>query len=134
MRVLSRFLAVSLLALGLTPVAGAVEHPDRFQEIPAITGLLNPTAVRFAANGQVFVAENSGMVYVYDGIGDSTPTTVVDLRTDVHNFWDRGLLGLGLSTDGTVPRLKDALRGELGPLLEAWRRRHAESVRGSEGV
>jgi hypothetical protein len=40
--------------------------------------------------------------------------------------WSRGLLGLELATDGTVPRLKDALRGELGPLLEAWRRRHAE--------
>jgi glucose/arabinose dehydrogenase len=96
MRAGSRFLAVFLLAVGLAPATGAVVLPDRFQEIPAITGLLNPTAVRFAANGQVFVAEKSGMVYVYDGVGDATPTTVVDLRTEVHNFWDRGLLGLAV--------------------------------------
>ena len=97
MRVPSRFSAVWILAALLAPIAArAVVLPDRFQETAAITGLANPTAVRFAANGQVFVAEKSGMVYVYDGIADTTPTTVVDLRTEVHNFWDRGLLGLAI--------------------------------------
>src|SRR5262245_34764064 len=96
MRVASRFLSILALAPLLGAAASGVTLPDRFQQTAVITGLLNPTAVRFAANGQVFVAEKSGMVYVYDGIGDNTPTIVADLRTDVHNFWDRGLLGLAV--------------------------------------
>jgi glucose/arabinose dehydrogenase/PKD repeat protein len=119
------FAAAALLpVLAGAPIAtgAAPTLPDGFQESEVFTGLLNPTAVRFAANGQVFVAEKSGMVYVYDGVSDPTPTTVVDLRTQVHNFWDRGLLGLAIDPqfptrpyayvfyshdvklDGTVPR------------------------------
>jgi glucose/arabinose dehydrogenase len=97
MHVASRLLsAAALLSATLAAAAGGVELPDRFQQTAVITGLTNPTAVRFAPNGQVFVAEKSGMIYVYDGIGDTTPTTVVNLTTQVHNFWDRGLLGLAV--------------------------------------
>jgi glucose/arabinose dehydrogenase len=42
------------------------------------------------------VAEKSGLVKVFSGLDDTTPTTFADLRTEVHNFWDRGLLGLAL--------------------------------------
>ena len=62
----------------------------------AITGLSNPTAVRFAPDGRVFVAEKSGLIKVFDSVSDPTPTVFADLRTNVHNFWDRGLLGLAL--------------------------------------
>jgi len=94
-----RRLAPTCLAALLSLAAGqgsAATLPEGFQESAVISGLLNPTAIRFAANGQVFVAEKSGMILVYDGIGDATPTPVVDLRTQVHNFWDRGLLGLAI--------------------------------------
>ena len=60
------------------------------------TGLASPTALAFSPDGRVFVAEKSGLIKVYDGLGDTTPTVFADLRTEVHNFWDRGLLGLAL--------------------------------------
>jgi glucose/arabinose dehydrogenase/PKD repeat protein len=71
--------------------------PDGFQEEAVMTGRANPTAVRFASNGQVFLAEKSGLIWAYDGVDDPTPTLVIDLRPKVHNFWDRGLLGLAVA-------------------------------------
>ena len=68
-----------------------------FQEDTVFSGLTQPTAIEFASNGQVFVAEKSGLIKVFDGLTDTTPTVFADLRTNVHNFWDRGLLGLALA-------------------------------------
>jgi glucose/arabinose dehydrogenase len=67
-----------------------------YQETVAFSGLENPTAVRFSPDGRVFVAERSGLIKVFDGLGDTTPTVFADLRTKVHAYWDRGLLGLAL--------------------------------------
>ena len=67
-----------------------------FQETVAFSGVTQPTSVRFSPDGRVFVAEKSGLIKVFDGLGDTTPTTFADLRTKVHNYWDRGLLGLAL--------------------------------------
>jgi glucose/arabinose dehydrogenase len=75
--------------------AGVV--PTDFQETTVFTGLTNPTVVRFASDGRVFVAEKSGLIKVFDNLADTTPTTFADLRTNVYNFWDRGLLGLALA-------------------------------------
>ena len=33
------------------------------------------------------------------GLGDTTPAVVADLRENVHDFWDRGLLGFALHPD-----------------------------------
>jgi glucose/arabinose dehydrogenase len=70
--------------------------PAHFQESIVFSGLTNPTAVRFAADGRVFVAEKSGLIKVFDDVADATPTLFADLSTNVYNFWDRGLLGLAL--------------------------------------
>ena len=70
-----------------------------FQETVAFTGVTQPTSVRFSPDGRVFVAEKSGLIKVFDGLGDTTPTIFADLRTKVHNYWDRGLLGLALDPD-----------------------------------
>jgi len=67
-----------------------------FQESAAFLGTPEPTVVRFSPDGRVFVAEKSGLIVVFDGLNDTTPTTFADLRTKVHNYWDRGLLGLAL--------------------------------------
>ncbi len=67
-----------------------------FQDTAAITGLSAPTMVRFSPDGRVFVAEKSGLIKVFDSLSDTTATTFADLRTKVHNFWDRGLLGMAL--------------------------------------
>jgi glucose/arabinose dehydrogenase len=60
------------------------------------SGLTNPTAVRFASDGRVFVAEKSGLIKVFDGLSDTSPTLFADLNVNVHNYWDRGLLGFAL--------------------------------------
>jgi glucose/arabinose dehydrogenase len=68
-----------------------------FEDRVAITGLTFPTVVRFAGNGQVFVGEKSGVIKVFDGLNDPTPTVFADLSANVFDFWDRGLLGLALA-------------------------------------
>lgn len=75
-----------------------------FNEVNAFTGLVNPTAIEFAADGRVFVAEKRGIIKVFDSLTDSTPDVFADLRTQVHNFWDRGLLGLTLDPQFTTGR------------------------------
>ena len=79
-----------------TEVSTAAVPPSGFSEIVAISGLTQPTTVAFAADGRVFVGEKSGVIKVFDSLSDTSPTVFADLRTQVHNFWDRGLLGLTL--------------------------------------
>ena len=44
----------------------------------------------------MFVAEKSGRVRVYRGVDDPEPAVAIDLSEQVHDFWDRGLLGMAL--------------------------------------
>jgi hypothetical protein len=89
---------VSGLLLWLQAVAVHAQPvlPPNFQETVVISGLTQPTAVKFARDGRVFVAEKSGLIKVFDNLTDTTPSVFADLRTQVHNFWDRGMLGLEL--------------------------------------
>jgi PKD repeat protein len=85
------------LSVGQPQVATTLPTlPANFQESIVFSGLNHPTAVRFASDGRVFVAEKSGLIKIFDSLTDTTPTTFADLRTAVHDFWDRGLLGLAL--------------------------------------
>jgi uncharacterized repeat protein (TIGR01451 family) len=70
--------------------------PAGFQESVVFSGLVNPTVVKFASDGRVFVAEKRGTIKVFDSLTDTTPTTFADFRQNVHDFWDRGLLGMVL--------------------------------------
>jgi hypothetical protein len=90
-------LAVILVTL-LPPLKAnaAATLPSGFQEKVVFSGLSDPTNVEFSKDGQVFVAEKSGLIRVFDNLSDTTPTTFADLRTEVHNFWDRGMLGMVL--------------------------------------
>ena len=86
--------------VGLTLMVGALlpsvatAVPPQFSDTVAFSGLNSPTSVAFAPDGRIFVAEQSGLIKVFDGVDDHTPTQVADLRTKVHGFWDRGLLSL----------------------------------------
>jgi uncharacterized repeat protein (TIGR01451 family) len=80
---------------GLATASAAV--PAGFTETTVFSGLTNPTAIRFSPDGRVFVAEKSGLIKVFASLSATTPTVVADLRTNVHNYWDRGLLGMALS-------------------------------------
>src|SRR2546422_4327829 len=85
-----------------TVASAAATLPGGFQESIALSGLTEPTAVRFASDGRVFVAEKSGIIKVFDNLTDTSPTIFADLRTNTHNFWDRGLLGLALDPNFPV--------------------------------
>jgi glucose/arabinose dehydrogenase len=90
-------LATSLAVLTTPTPAAAVSLPTGFQEQIVFSGLTEPTALRFAPDGRVFVAEKSGVIKVFDSLTDTTPTVFADLRTQVHNYWDRGLLDVALA-------------------------------------
>ena len=90
-------LALSVLALlGATKARAAHSLPPGFDDPAIFSGLTQPTAVRFSPDGRIFVAEKRGLIKVFDGLTDTTPAVFADLQTNVHNFWDRGLLGLAL--------------------------------------
>jgi glucose/arabinose dehydrogenase len=89
-------LACAFVVLLVPAGAGAFGLPGGFQDSTVIGGLEAPIAVEFAQDGRVFVAEKSGIIKVYTNVDDSTPTVFADLRTQVHNFADRGIEGLAL--------------------------------------
>ena len=67
-----------------------------FSESVVFSGLTNPAVVRFLPDGRVLVAEKSGLLKIFPNLTTNTYTVVGDLRVGVHNFWDRGLLGLAV--------------------------------------
>ena len=90
---------VAMVSLVSVPVDAVPSLPAGFRDEVVLDGLNNPTNVEFSLDGRVFVAEKSGLIKVFDNLSDPAPTTFADLRTNVHNFWDRGLLGLALAPD-----------------------------------
>jgi glucose/arabinose dehydrogenase len=86
------------LALLCLPAAAPAEPtlPSGFQDTVVFDGLEQPTAFRFSPDGRVFVAEKGGLIKVYSGLEDKEPEVFADLRTDVYDHGDRGLLGLAL--------------------------------------
>ena len=97
-------LSVLILTIGRIDWPPASVHaastlPPGFVDDVVFSGLTNPTAIRFSRDGRVFVAEQSGILKVFDSLSDPTATVFADLRTNVYNYWDRGLLGLALDPD-----------------------------------
>jgi glucose/arabinose dehydrogenase len=122
MRVACLALAIfGCLASSAAPARATGPLPAGFQEKTAISGLSEPTTLQFAADGRVFVGQKSGIIKEFDDLSDTSPTTVADLRSDVYNFWDRGLLGMALDPQfPTRPYLyvlytRDALPGGSSP-------------------
>ncbi len=74
------------------PTDGAFSGED------VITGLNQPTAIEFAPTGQMFIAQKDGLVRVSEN-GQLLPTPFIDLRNEVNNIQDRGLLELELDPD-----------------------------------
>ena len=134
-----RKLSVSFVLLGslLAARAPAATFPPNFQETVVLSGLAYPTAVRFAPDGRVFVAQKNGIIRVFPGLGASSSTVFADLRVSVQDFWDRGLLGLAVHPNfpatpyvyalytydapigGTAPVWNDACPSPPGPTTSA---------------
>src|SRR5256886_7473739 len=99
-RVRSR-LAVATALVGATALLAACfppppPPPPGFQDTVVFQGLTAPTAVAFAPDGRVFVAEQSGLIKAFASLSDTQPTVFADLRTNVLNYSDRGLTGMAL--------------------------------------
>ena len=92
--VVSAFAVVLTLALATGARAGTL--PSGFQETTVFSGLVNPTVVRFAPDGRVFVAQKNGVIKVFSSLTATSGTTFADLRSQVDDYWDRGLLGMAL--------------------------------------
>jgi len=106
--VLSRAAALlaALAALLALPSLAAAEPqlPPHFQDEVVFEGIEQPVNFRFAPDGRVFVATKPGEILVYDSVNDPTPTVFADLRGDVYDHGDRGLLGLELDPKFEVGR------------------------------
>lgn len=90
------FAACCCAALLLPAAAPASNLPPGFRDETVFEGLEEPTVMRFAPNGKVFVAEKTGFIVVFDSLEDNSPTVFADLRTDVYDTGDRGILGLAI--------------------------------------
>jgi glucose/arabinose dehydrogenase len=94
-------MVVSLAAAGCEPVPpppppGPVVVPPGFSVTTQFEGLDQPTVIRAAGDGRLFVAEKAGRVKVFDGMSDIVPDVLADLSPAVYDFWDHGLLGLAV--------------------------------------
>ncbi len=90
-------LAAAVALLSLPAVAFAEPAlPPGFQDEVVFENIEQPTNFRFAPDGRVFVATKPGEILVYENINDPTPTVFADLRGDVYENGDRGLLGIEL--------------------------------------
>jgi glucose/arabinose dehydrogenase/PKD repeat protein len=83
----------------ISATAQALTVQPGFQDQTVLSGLIKPTAVRFAKDGRIFIAEKSGLIKVFDPAIGGEPQVFADLRTNVYNYWDRGLLDLELHPD-----------------------------------
>jgi PKD repeat protein len=90
-------LTTGIVATAIPSSAQAATLQPGFNEEVVFSGLTNPTAVRFASDGRVFVAEKRGVIKVFDSLTDTSPGVFADLNVNVYNFWDRGLLGMTLA-------------------------------------
>ncbi|MBB4736689.1 glucose/arabinose dehydrogenase [Actinoplanes octamycinicus] len=88
---------VAMSSFTTSQPAAAVALPTGFQEQIVFSGLSSPVDLEFAPDGRVFVAEKGGRIKVFDDLADTTPTVFADLSSNVHNQWDRGLLGMTLA-------------------------------------
>lgn len=69
--------------------------PSGFRLESVLSGLDLPTTFAFAPDGRIFIAEKSGRVKVWKD-GQLYARPVIDLRDEVNDFVDRGLIGMAL--------------------------------------
>ena len=89
-------LVVALL-IGGSAAAHASVLPTGFGETTITSGSDAPTAVAWAPDGRMFLAQKGGVVLVRDP--DGTVKTLLDISGEVNDFIDRGLIGIAVDKD-----------------------------------
>jgi glucose/arabinose dehydrogenase len=83
---------VAVLAFSSNSARGAATLPPNFARSQVVGGLASPTAMEFAPDGRLFVAEQRGMLRVVKAGGSLA--TFLDISGRVHSEGERGLLGV----------------------------------------
>ncbi len=84
--------ATSLVPIDSRPVAAAL--PAGFTNTVVWgtgQGLVNPSSMAFAPNGEVFVGEQDGRIWSFTSTADATPTLAADLRPVVYTPGDHAI-------------------------------------------
>jgi glucose/arabinose dehydrogenase len=82
--------------------AGALTLPAGFEAERIADGLDLPTAVAWAPDGRVFVAEKSGTVRVISAAGRLEDDPLIDISGHVNDAGDRGLIGIAVDAGFAV--------------------------------
>jgi glucose/arabinose dehydrogenase len=96
---LALLLAMSPLFILGKPASGAGTLSDGFAQSSFAEGLTNPTAMAFAPDGSLFVAEQRGTLQVADTDGQLQEKPFLDLRGKVASAGERGLLGVAFDPE-----------------------------------
>ncbi len=89
-----RIVGAAVVATAALLASSCQSVPGGFAVTTTHSGLARPTSFDFAPDGRLFVGEKRGVVKTFDSLADTTPTVFADLRTQVHNSNDRGLVGV----------------------------------------
>ena len=83
---------VAVLAFSANSARGAATLPPNFARSQVVGGLVSPTAMEFAPDGRLFVAEQRGTLRVVKS--GANLATFLDISGRVDSAGERGLLGL----------------------------------------
>ncbi len=83
-------------ALSLSAVAGAATLPSGFSESVVASGISNPTAMAFAPDGRLFVAQQTGQLRV---VKNDALLPAPFVTISVNSSGERGLLGIAFDPD-----------------------------------
>lgn len=84
-------LVFTLLVAGASPAAAATNLLPGFEDVTVVTGLTSPTAMQFAPDGRLFVAEQGGRLRV---IKNAALLAAPFVTLSVNSSGERGLLGV----------------------------------------
>lgn len=92
-----RFILLIVLC-SLCSVAKAQLPPDFYDEV-YLNGFDFPTGITFDDNGRAYVWEKPGQVIMVDTNRQRLPEPLIDIREEVSNWRDHGLMGFCLDND-----------------------------------
>lgn len=98
-------LAIACAAMANQPLAAKpaseMKVPDGFEVSSYAYDVDLPVAMAFLPDGRMLLAEKGGMLKLIEG-GRARAKPVIDLRNEVNDFVDRGLLGLAVDPNFTA--------------------------------
>src|SRR4051812_2467053 len=93
---LAALAVAAVVALGAAPASAVTftDGPNAFESVGVAGGIPKPTAVTWAKDGRMFIAQKQGYVRVVSPTGHLLSNVILDIHDHVANNHDRGLLGI----------------------------------------